>query len=300
MTGRYLVGLDIDGTLVSWGHSAQGLVNRASEPVKEAVLAAASAGHHLILATGRSVYSTLQAARLFGSPFEYAVCSNGAATVRIGGKGRDGRNDGSCRNGVPGGVGAAGGDSGFGGEDGFELLDLRTFDATHVVGAIHEALPQVAMCTEVVGVGFKATPGFPGGELDGEITVVDFPELTSQPVTRVVVRSVDHSVDEFSEAIERLGLHGVSTAMGWTAWLDITPHGVSKASALEDLRHRLGVEPHLTVAIGDGSNDHEMLRWAARGVAMGQADATTRACADEVTGTVTEDGVVPVLRSLLG
>ena len=54
-----------------------------------------------------------------------------------------------------------------------------------------------------------------------------------------------------------------------------------------------------TVAVGDGHNDIEMLAWAARGVAMGHADEPVRAVADEVTGTIDDDGAVAVLRSLL-
>ncbi len=37
-----------------------------------------------------------------------------------------------------------------------------------------------------------------------------------------------------------------------------------------------------------------MLRWAARGVAMGHAPEAVRAAADEVTGTIADDGVVAV------
>ena len=33
-----------------------------------------------------------------------------------------------------------------------------------------------------------------------------------------------------------MGLHGVSYAVGWSAWLDLAPEGVSKASALEQVR----------------------------------------------------------------
>jgi hydroxymethylpyrimidine pyrophosphatase-like HAD family hydrolase len=53
------------------------------------------------------------------------------------------------------------------------------------------------------------------------------------------------------------------------------------------------------VAIGDGGNDVQMLRWAARGVAMGHAPEAVRAAADEVTGGIEDDGALPVLRSLL-
>jgi len=42
-------------------------------------------------------------------------------------------------------------------------------------------------------------------------------------------------------------------------------------------------------AVGDGGNDVQMLRWAARGVAMGHASDAVRASADEVTGTDAAD-----------
>ena len=91
----------------------------------------------------------------------------------------------------------------------------------------------------------------------------------------------------------------MSYAVGWTAWLDISPEGVSKASALDVVRQRLRVDPQATLAAGDGHNDIEMLGWAEYGIAMGDADETTRAAADYVTGPVREDGLVPVLRSFL-
>ena len=53
-----------------------------------------------------------------------------------------------------------------------------------------------------------------------------------------------------------------------------------------------------TVAFGDGHNDIAMLRWAALGVAMGNAADDVRAAADEVTGSIAEDGVATVLDRL--
>ena len=44
------------------------------------------------------------------------------------------------------------------------------------------------------------------------------------------------------------------------------------------------------LAIGDGRNDIEMLRWAGRGVAMGQAVEVVLEAADAVTGTVHDEG----------
>ena len=122
-----------------------------------------------------------------------------------------------------------------------------------------------------MGVGFRMNELFPDGELDGVHRVVDFDELWSGEVTRVIVRSPEHTSAQFHEMVAHLGLDDVTYAVGWTAWMDLAPLGVSKATALERLRRILHVQPHLTVAVGDGHNDVEMLEWAARGVAMGHA-----------------------------
>ena len=95
-----------------------------------------------------------------------------------------------------------------------------------------------------------------------------------------------------------MGLSGVNYAVGFTAWLDITAEGVSKASALERVRRRVGVPRARTVAVGDQRNDREMLRWAACGVAMGNAPEEVIADADVLTGHVLADGAAQVLRAL--
>ena len=83
---------------------------------------------------------------------------------------------------------------------------------------------------------------------------------------------------------------GTNYVVGWTAWLDLSPVGVTKASGLEYVARELGVVPADVLAIGDGRNDIEMLRWAGRGVAMGQAVPEVQAAADAVSATVHDDG----------
>ena len=113
-----------------------------------------------------------------------------------------------------------------------------------------------------------------------------------------VMIATGRSLNATLPIIEKIGIER-GYSVGWTAWLDIAAAGVTKASALENLRGRLGIEQHLTVAIGDGRNDIEMLSWAGRGVAMGQAPEEVIAAADEVTHSVFDDGAAHVLRSLL-
>nr|WP_255526575.1 HAD family hydrolase [Saccharopolyspora sp. HNM0983] len=78
-------------------------------------------------------------------------------------------------------------------------------------------------------------------------------------------------------------------------WVTVVGAGITKASALEKLRTGFGIAPQDTFAAGDGDNDLPMLRWAAHGVAMGQAPAVVRAAADEVVAPVTADGAAAAL-----
>lgn len=263
MTSPLLVALDVDGTLLTY----DGVL---SDATREAVGEVLAAGHHVVIATGRSVHATEGVWRAVGQRSGWAVASNGAVTVRI---------DESS-------------------EQGWEAHEVITFDPTFVVQLLAEEFPGVRFAVEDLGSGFRTTTEFPPGELSGRQSVVSLEELCAAPVTRLVVRAPDLSDEEFDHVVGRLGLHDVTYAVGYTAWLDIAPTGTTKASALEALRRELGVGPERTVAVGDGRNDVEMLEWAARGVAMGHAPAEVRAVADEVTGTIDDDGALAVLRSL--
>ena len=259
-----LVALDVDGTIIDHDE-------RLSDRVRDAVRATAEAGHHVVVATGRSLVATLPVLDRLGLTTGFAVCSNGAVTVRL--------------------------DPGL--DDGHEVVDVVTFDPAPALRLLREHLPTAAYAVEDVGLGFRLSGPFPTGELIGDLTVVPFEELLDAPATRVVVRSPEHTPQEFLDLTSRIGMHGVNYAVGWTAWLDIAPDGVSKASALEGVRGRLGVPRESTVAVGDGRNDLEMLAWAGRSVAMGNAPDEVAAAADEVAGDVVDDGLAEVLEGLV-
>jgi hydroxymethylpyrimidine pyrophosphatase-like HAD family hydrolase len=259
-----LVALDLDGTVLDHDE-------RLSDRVRSAVGAVAAAGVHVVVATGRSVLATLPVLDRLGLVEGWAVCSNGALTLRL--------------------------DPAL--PSGYEIVAVSDFDPGPALRLLREHLPGAMYAVENVGVGYWLTAPFPDGELSGEQTILTFEELMEVPATRVIVRSTEHTPEEFLELSQLLGMHGVNYAVGWTAWLDLAPDGVSKASALEPVRATLGVDRDATLAIGDGRNDLEMFAWAGRAVAMGQAVPEVAAAADEVAPTVDHDGVADVLESLL-
>jgi Cof subfamily protein (haloacid dehalogenase superfamily) len=261
---KLMVALDVDGTLVDHdGHM--------SPAVREAAQAVVAAGHEVMIATGRSLNAMLPIIENIGIDRGYAVCCNGGVTLRLHPEL----------------------------DNGYEVIHKATFDPAPALRALRERLPSAKYALEDEDGNFLSTERFQDPSFGVEAVGVDFHTMLEATAVRVVVFSTENTPEEFNEAIEHVGLAGVTYSVGWTAWLDIAAAGVTKASALENLRSRLGIEPHLTVAVGDGRNDIEMLSWAGRGVAMGQAPEEVIAAADEVTHSVYDDGAAHVLRSLL-
>lgn len=253
MTRPYdLLALDVDGTLVDWD-------NNMTPTLREAVRDVAAQGVHVVLSTGRSVPGVIDAADKLGFDDGIAVASNGAVTFSY---------------------------------HPVEVLTTVTFDARETVKLLLDHVPDAAVAVEEIGRGYRINKPFPDGEITGEMILQTVEELVAEPVTRVIIRSPDQSAEEFIELAERLGLHGTNYFVGYTAWLDLAPSGVTKASGLESVASRLGVARSKVLAIGDGRNDLEMLRWAGRGVAMGNAPVEVQDAADGVTETVEHDGVV--------
>lgn len=264
MSSPRLVALDVDGTILDQD-------GRLSERVREAVAAVAASGRHVVVSTGRSLVATTPVLDRLGLTTGYAVTSNGSVTLRL--------------------------DPAL--EQGYETVDVVTFDPGPALTLLREHLPQAVYAVEELGLGFRLTAPFPDGELIGRLTVVPFDELLGTAATRVVVRSPEHTPEDFLELVERLGMHGGSYTVGWTAWLDIAPEGVSKAHGLQVVAEALGLAACDVLAVGDGRNDVEMFGWAARSVAMGQAPPEVLAAADEVCADVYADGLADVLEDLL-
>ena len=142
---------------------------------------------------------------------------------------------------------------------------------------------------------WRVSKPFPEGELDGDFVVESVEELASRPVSRIVVHDPETDDDVFTEMVDALGLREVSYYMGWSSWVDIVPKDVDKARGLEQVCGELGVVAADVLALGDGYNDIEMIRWAGRGVAMGDAPHDVRAAADHVTGDFESGGTVQEL-----
>ena len=262
--GRWLVALDVDGTVLREDGSL------GDDTLRE-VRRVAALGHEVMIATGRSVSMTLPVVDRLGLTSAYVVCANGAIVL-----GRD-----------------------AGAPLGYSTAFVETFDPAEVLTTIRGHLEGASFAVEDADGVFRFTGTFPDGALAASRQKVPFEELLHLQATRVVVISPGHAIEDFLAVVERMGLHKVSYNVGWTAWLDIAPDGVNKATGLERVRTELGISAHRVLVIGDGRNDIDMLNWAVAGggvgVAMGQAPGEVQDAASERTATDIDDGVAVAL-----
>jgi Cof subfamily protein (haloacid dehalogenase superfamily) len=265
----WLIAIDIDGTLV---HDDGYL---APEVIRE-VVRVRELGHHVVVATGRAAANAIPVVQDVGIEEGHVVCSNGAVTIEI--NQEDGR--------------------------GYIVREVIGFDPGPVLSQLIEKLPEAHFAVEDVDGTYRFHKPFPSYALGAENIETPLDQLMHGEVSRVVVLSPEQNVNDFLEIVESVGLHSVSYAIGYTAWLDISPQGVTKASALEQRRKALDIPRNRVITIGDGRNDISMFEWANEGgglsFAMGQGPDEVKQAAQIVTAAVEEHGVAKVLSGLEG
>ncbi|MDN6746705.1 MAG: Cof-type HAD-IIB family hydrolase [Brevibacterium sp.] len=259
---KHLIALDIDGTIVDYDGSL-------SDPVRQVLTQLAEAGHHLVVSTGRALPGALEVVHALDLKEGFVVCSNGSVVVKL--------------------------DPAL--PLGWEMHHVVSFDPKDALEKMHEALPNALFLVEDPDLHRWASGPFPAGELaeSDTLDIVDFEQLLEKRATRIVMREVNGTAEEFAEAVDRLGLHEVSYSVGWSNWLDIAPDGISKASGLELVESELGIDHELSIGAGDGLNDIEMIEWVHHAIVMGQSKDVLKQHASVVTKSVDEDGLAVAL-----
>ena len=266
---RWMVCLDIDGTLV---HDDGYLSPRVAAEVRRVQ----ELGHLVVVATGRSAVNAIGVTKEIGLREGKLIASNGAVTVKL--QPEHPR--------------------------GFETEEVLTFDPTDVLTKLIESLPNAHFAVEDAQGVYKFHKAFPADALGDVNHETPLEELMHHPVSRIVVLSPEQETEEFVDTIAGLGLSSVSYAIGYSAWLDIAPLGVTKATALEAVRDHNNIRKDQIITIGDGRNDISMFEWARSGgglaFAMGQGPEEVHNAASFVTDAVEDDGVASVLSGFEG
>jgi Cof subfamily protein (haloacid dehalogenase superfamily) len=257
-----LIALDVDGTLLTSAGKLHARTEAAIERVRRQ-------GVRVAIATGRPADAIGSLARLA----DFLVAGNGTTVV-------------SVVEGVPGTYM-------------YDRIVTRE-RATPIIEAIRTLLPGVGLAlvtsTEMVneaGFDLLVPPDAPIGR-----RVADVLDATGDDFRSIVVFHAERSVTELIALVNPLIQPELEMRYAGLDAGEISEPDVDKSSALAWLATHLGITSHDVWAFGDGANDHEMLAWAGRGHAMGNADAPLKAIADAVVPTNDEHGVAVTLDQL--
>ncbi|WSG63095.1 HAD-IIB family hydrolase [Nocardia sp. NBC_01730] len=265
-----MVVLDIDGTICPVDAYSNPSAHRTVSPgVRAAVTGAIRSATAVVLGTGRAAPATIPFLHELGIHSGRAICSNGAVIIDV--------------------------ESGI-------VLRCESFELARPVQILRERLPGAVFVAENPGTGVLATAPTDDSDMHfGTVQLVEVDELASSASTRLAVHWPGRSSDDLATALSAVVLPGVRTWMDpGDTFADLTAADVSKACAAEFVRGEFGIPRAQTLAIGDGINDIELLRWAGLGIAMGHAPDCVRDAADAVCPPVEDDGVAHVLSRWFG
>lgn len=167
---------------------------------------------------------------------------------------------------------------------------------------LRDTVPDVSLAVEIEdGRAFRHEDTWTiRWEHDQAVRVIAAPEeLSAVPAVKLLARSATADPDDFLALVSRtLGDRAEATRSSSSALVEISAAGVTKAAGLAWYCRRAGISADQVVAFGDMPNDIPLLRWAGRGVAVGNAHPALRAVADDVTGSNDADGVADYLSAL--
>ncbi|MFB7459708.1 MULTISPECIES: Cof-type HAD-IIB family hydrolase [unclassified Streptomyces] len=268
-----LIATDLDGTLLR--------DDKSVSPRTIAALAAAEeAGIEVFFVTGRPArWMDVVSDHVHGHGL--AICGNGAAVVDLHG--------------------------GPGAHRFVKVRELARDTALDAVRLVREAAPGTVFAVEQT-YGFHQEPAYPKLHMELPDVLAPAEELlapggvgTAQPILKILAHHPALDPDAFL-AVARLaaGEHVSITRSSPSALLEISGPDVSKASTLALCCAERGISQEEVVAFGDMPNDVEMLTWAGRSYAMGNAHPAAIAAASGRTVANNEDGVAVVIERLLG
>ncbi len=267
-----LIATDLDGTLLR--------DDKSVSPRTVAALAAAEkAGIEVFFVTGRPArWMDVVSAHVHGHGL--AICGNGAAVVDLHG--------------------------GPGKHRFVKVRELPRENALDAVRLLRQAAPGTVYAVEQT-YGFHQEPTYPKLHMEVPDDLLPAEEIlapggraAAEPVLKILAFHPELDPDAFL-ALARLALGDRAnvTRSSPSALLEISGPDVSKASTLALCCAERGISHEEVVAFGDMPNDVEMLTWAGRSYAMGNAHPDVVAAASGRTVANNDDGVAVVIERML-
>lgn len=114
----------------------------------------------------------------------------------------------------------------------------------------------------------------------------DFEELAKEDIYQMMIGCQKEEYDQILKHAD-----GAAITAWWPRAADIIPANGGKGLGVSKVLDYYQLSKEEAIAFGDGTNDIEMLQAVGLGVAMGNATDDVKAIADDVCGSVAEDGI---------
>lgn len=114
----------------------------------------------------------------------------------------------------------------------------------------------------------------------------DFDALASGDIYQMMMGGRKEEYDQILANVT-----GARITAWWPRAVDIIPADGGKGLGVEKVLEYYHLTKDEAIAFGDGSNDTEMLQAVGTGVAMGNATSDVKLIADDICGTVANDGI---------
>ena len=127
------------------------------------------------------------------------------------------------------------------------------------------------------------------------VQVDNFKERINRDVYKVLMSADPAESEEIENELKELYGSEFHITRSEPFFVEATSTGVDKAKAIARVTDILGIKHENVIACGDGFNDTSMVKYAAIGVAMANAQAAVKKVADFITSSNDEDGIVKVI-----
>lgn len=260
-SGIKLLAIDLDGTLLD-------RTRNISNPNREAIADAVSAGVEVVLASGRFQPSMAPFAEALGlvGPM---ICSNGAHVI---GRNRQ--------------------------ELGYDSVDADQVDTILSFASERGIHINAYTRDELLFSGNSEWGDLYRSRLKTiEPVMATHAEIRSRDLSKVMIVADPRALRSFRDELEKiLDLDSVAITESEPEYLEFLAAAVNKGTALAKVASACHVEAAQVAAIGDYLNDVEMLRWVGLSAAVDNAHADVKAIANLRVFSHDNDGVAQFIR----
>lgn len=131
------------------------------------------------------------------------------------------------------------------------------------------------------------------------IKVADLENEVTEPVVKFMVVGDPIELNKAYKYLKKLLNGKLNVFFSEPYFMEITPLGIEKSSALSKLSNILGYTSENVMACGDGLNDITMLQYAGIAVAMDNAYEETKKYADYISASNEMDGVALAINKFI-